>query len=56
MDQIPLDAPPRPRRRVYIAPQLTEYGDIQKITQWIGGPFGEFLGGQGDGWNPWNGS
>jgi len=40
-------------RQSYAAPKLTVYGTIEKLTGWVGGPWGEFLGGQGAGWNPW---
>ena len=32
-------------KKPYEKPELTVLGDIQKITGWIGLPFGEFLGG-----------
>lgn len=41
-------------KKPYSSPKLTVYGSIEKITGWIGGPWGEFLGGEGDGWNPWD--
>ncbi len=40
-------------KKVYSAPQLVEHGSIESITGWIGGPWGEFFGGQGSGWNPY---
>jgi len=40
-------------KKTYVAPELTEHGSIEKITGWVGGPWGEFFGGQGSGWNPW---
>ncbi len=40
-------------KKPYITPDLIEHGSIEKITGWVGGPWGEFLGGQGSGWNPW---
>lgn len=40
-------------RNTYTAPKLTVYGTVEKLTGWVGGPWGEFLGGQGSGWNPW---
>jgi len=36
----------------YQRPELTELGPIEVVTRWIGGPWGEFFGGQGSGWNP----
>lgn len=40
-------------KKPYVAPELVEHGSIEKITGWVGGPWGEFFGGQGSGWNPW---
>jgi hypothetical protein len=41
-----------PLKKAYVAPQLIELGEVEKMTQWLGGPYGEFFGGQGTGWNP----
>lgn len=41
------------QRKPYEAPRLHEHGSIEKLTGWIGGPWGEFFGGTNSGWNPW---
>lgn len=40
-------------KRPYEAPRLTHHGSIEKLTGWIGGPWGEFFGGANNGYNPW---
>ena len=40
-------------KRPYVAPEVVDYGTVEKITGWVGGPWGEFFGGIGTGWNPW---
>ncbi|MFC1889847.1 hypothetical protein ACFL4G_08835 [Thermodesulfobacteriota bacterium] len=40
-------------KKPYSSPTLTVYGSIEKVTGWIGAPYGEFFGGQGIRWNPW---
>ncbi|MCI0650483.1 MAG: hypothetical protein L0Z55_01220 [Planctomycetes bacterium] len=42
-------------RRPYLAPELIVHGSIEKLTGWVGGPWGEFLGGTNTGYNPWDG-
>ena len=41
-------------KKAYDPPTLVELGSVENRTQWIGGLFGEFFGGQGTGWNPWS--
>lgn len=41
-------------RKAYHRPELTVHGDVEKITGWWGGPYGEWLAGQGQDWNPWS--
>ncbi len=42
-------------KKSYASPELIVHGTIEETTRWIGGPWGEFLAGEGDGWNPWQG-
>ena len=45
--------PKHKNKKAYSPPQLTVHGSVEKVTGWVGGPWGEFFGGQGGGWNPW---
>ena len=49
-NQVPSTHKPR---KTYSPPRVRAHGSVEKITGWIGGPWGEFFGGIGDGWNPW---
>lgn len=40
-------------KKPYSPPKLVVRGSVEKLTGWIGGPWGEFLGGEGSGFNPW---
>ena len=38
-------------KKRYVKPQVTQHGSVEKVTQWMGGGCGEFLGGiQGQNW------
>ena len=39
-------------KKHYESPILEEHGRIEDLTGWVGGPWGEFLGGPVTGYNP----
>lgn len=41
------------QKHSYQAPKVTDQGRVEDLTQWVGGLWGEFMAGQGSGWNPW---
>lgn len=41
------------QKKSWTSPAVKPQGRVEDLTQWIGGLWGEFFGGQGSGWNPW---